>query len=134
MLPAVLFRWCPFPEMESLPSGRPLRSKGPGAIVFILCKSPPLFNGLGLAGAYIGSPSYLGMPKPPYPLDCGGRLCAVFEVGNGGKGESRFEDNGSGDGGLCMGAVALRIGFPNGDCRPYPGDILLDGEALTGVS
>jgi hypothetical protein len=34
---------------------RPFMSKGPGAIVFILCRSPPLVAVLGLTGANIGS-------------------------------------------------------------------------------
>ena len=55
----------------------------------------------------------------------------VFEVGKGGNAQSKFEDRISGEGGpLCMGAVALRKGRPNGD----RGDILRDGDALTGVN
>jgi hypothetical protein len=50
----------------------------------------------------------------------------------------------SGDGGLCIGAVALRIGLPNGDrdlsmgvrgpSWGVTGDMLRDGGKLTGVS
>lgn len=35
----------------------PLTSNGPGAIVFILFRSPPFDAVLGLSGAYLGSPS-----------------------------------------------------------------------------
>lgn len=85
--------------------------------MFIRCSSPPSVAVRGLTGAYFGSASAnLLFPIPPYPpLDCD--VCADdFVGGKGGKGESKFEESSSGDGGrLCNGLVALRIGFPNGD-------------------
>ena len=50
---------------------------------------------------------------------------------------SKFDDMTSGDGGPCIGAVALRISLPNGDRNPSLGDIgemLRDGEELKGVN
>ena len=51
-LPAVGCLWCPGRSPRLLRT-----SNGPGAIVFILCRSPPLLGVLGLTGAYIGSGS-----------------------------------------------------------------------------
>ena len=67
MLPTVACLWWPL-SSGGLPNFlRPLISKGPGAIVFILCKSPPVVAFIGLTGAYIGSASAYLSPMPPYP-------------------------------------------------------------------
>jgi hypothetical protein len=82
--------------------------------VFILFSSPPPATVFGLIGAYIGSASaYFSF----------GLLFAGFEVGNGGKAQSKFDERISGDGGAGrnMGAVALRIGLANGDRDLSPG-------------
>jgi hypothetical protein len=50
---------------------------------------------------------------------------------------SRFDDKTSGDGGRCIGSVALRNGLANGDRDPslgVRGDMLREGDKLTGVS
>lgn len=114
-------------------------SKGPGAIVFILCRRPPLVAVLGLTGAYIGSGSaYLSSPMPPYAPASLGLLFAGFTVGNGGNAQSRFDERSCGEGGpRNIGAVALRRGLPNGDRDPsfgVKGEMLREGEELTGVS
>ena len=102
--------------------------------MFILCSNPPLLTILGLTGAYIGSASGLLFPVLRYPASCLGRLC-VDLVGKGGNAQSKFEERGSGDGGLlAKGAVALRKGLPKGDRRPSIGDIVLEGESLMGVN
>lgn len=114
-----------------------LRSKGPGAIVFIRCSRPPEVAVRGLTGAYLGSAS-ANFPIPPYPPPVFDRIGAFCFVGKGGNAQSRFEESGSGDGVLrIIGAVPLRIGRPKGDWRPsfgVIGDALLDGDKLTGVS
>jgi hypothetical protein len=84
-------------------------SKGPGAIVFILWRNPPLDGVLGLTGAYIGSAA---VSCPLYPRACCGFsrdwFCGVGKVG---KGESKFEVKNSGDEGILNnGAVVLRRG------------------------
>jgi hypothetical protein len=85
--------------------------------VFARCKSPPSVAVRGLMGAYFESASanLLGpnLPFPPFDCDRPGALAG----GKGGKGESKFEESGSGDGGRrCTGLrVTLRMGFPNGD-------------------
>lgn len=87
--------------------------------MFARCRSPPSVAVRGLMGAYFESASanLLGPNLLFPPLDCD-RVCAgALAGGKGGKGESKFEDSGSGDGGRrCTGLrVALRLGFPNGD-------------------
>lgn len=107
---------CPISVAPPSPSLRLLISKGPGAMVFILCNSPPLVAVLGLIGAYVGSPVAGFLADPLYlssrwTLDDVG---AGFVEGKGGKAQSRFDDNNSGDRGRLMGAVALRAGRLNG--------------------
>lgn len=46
---------------------RSFTSKGPGAIVFIFCSSPPVVTVIGLIGAYIGSASAYLSPMPLWP-------------------------------------------------------------------
>ena len=59
-------------------------------------------------------------------------------MGKGGNAQSRFDERSSGDGSpRGIGAVALRKGLPKGDRDPsfgVIGEILRDGEELTGVS
>lgn len=62
-LPPVPFRRWPGPAGGPLAFLLP--SKGPGAIVFILCNIPPLVAVLGLTGAYIESGSAYVFPKSP---------------------------------------------------------------------
>jgi hypothetical protein len=128
---------CPLSVNESFFWPPPLISKGPGAIVFALCKSPPLVAVLGLTGAYIGSSVVGFIPKPPYPPVSCRLFVADLVGGKGGNGLSRFDVRPSGDGGLCNGAVALRRSLPNGDRDPslgVIGETLRDGDRLTGVS
>jgi len=125
-LPSVPCLRCPFPAGASAAFLRLFTSNGPGAIVFILWRSPPLVAVLGLRGANIGFASPF-FPIPPYPPPCG------FDIGKGGKGESRLI-NISGEGGpVCIGGpVAPRVGFPY-DRFPSIGETLREGDALTGV-
>jgi len=109
-LPAVFCLWWPVGVC------RPFGSKGPGAIVFILCNSPPLVAVLGLSGAYESGSAY-SLFLSPYPPSVS-FLVGVFGrlVGKGGKAQSRFEESISGEGGArCKGAVALLRGRPKGD-------------------
>jgi len=131
--------WWPLSTASPSPFFRPFISKGPGAIVFILCKRPPLVAVLGLIGAYIGSMAAGFIANPPLLFSCWrcGFEVAGFVVGKGGNAQSRFEESSSGDGGRFTGAVLLRIGFPKGD-RGGPslgvmGETLREG-VLAGVN
>ena len=107
--------------------------------MFIRCNNPLLPSNLGLTGAYIDSGSAANpLLLPPYLLSGGGLFGPEFDraVGNGGNAQSRLEDSSSGEGGArCIGAVALLdgMGRVKGD-RGVDGEILRDGEALTGVN
>lgn len=121
---------CPFAS-----SGEVLRvlgSKGPGAIVFILCSRGPDPTVLGLLGAYIGFDSFI----PPYDDPNGVFLTAGFDVGNGGNAQSKFDDIGSGDGGPYDRLGGGISGLPKGDCRPpgVMGDPVREGPELAGVN
>jgi hypothetical protein len=119
-----------------------LISKGPGAIVFILFKSPPEFAGFGLGGAFTGSgASYLPLPYG-LPLFGGGSLGvdgSRMVAPNGGNAESMPDDIMMGEGGpRGRGDVALRGGLPKGDLRVsfgVLGDALRESlYTLTGVN
>lgn len=131
---------------------RPLTSKGPGAIDFILCSRGAL-DVIGLTGAYIGSASAyanglvadrsldgglelgppldgdLAGPSRDGGLELGPSLDGGFDEGKAGKGESRLVNSGEGGwSGECIGGC-----IRNGDLCPSTGvrgDELL---ALSGV-
>lgn len=89
------------------PALLPFISNGPGAIVFIRFKSPPLVALLGLTGAYCSGSSYLAPPRKLAFFFDG----SVMVAPNGGNPLSRFTAD-FGDRSLLVGkgAVALRGG------------------------